>query len=172
MRHPKVDYNDSMGEMRDYDEEGWGKKERRRWIIYRIVIILGSLYMFILFIGSLINYFLPDVVLPYIEGVVIEDIRNDDVYNKMGSSTYAEIKNNGLTAINLEGWRLNAGDPGEDFYFPAYTLRPQRSCRVYTNEMHLPFCGFSFGIDRDIWGSSDCGYLYDDDGVLVDEYCF
>jgi hypothetical protein len=91
--------------------------------------------------------------------------------NVIRTDEYAVIKNNGFLSVNLKGWRLNAGDPGEDFYFPSFTLRPGRSCRVYTSEFHPAYCGFNFGIARDIWGFSDCGYLYDDKGVLVDEYC-
>jgi hypothetical protein len=157
--------------MMDYDE-GLEKKERLRLIIGKTVIITPVLCTFIIIIGSIIDVVLADVVLADVGRVIIEDIRNDDVYNKMGSSTYAVIKNNGFTAVNLEGWRLNAGNPGQDFYFPSFILKPGRSCRVYTNEIHIAFGGFSFGIGRAIWDFSDCGYLYDNHGVLVDEYCY
>lgn len=36
------------------------------------------------------------------------------------------ITNNGGSAVNLAGWRLNADDAGQDFYFPAYDLAPER----------------------------------------------
>jgi hypothetical protein len=33
MTHPKVDYNDNMSEMRDYDEEDWEKKGFNRLLV-------------------------------------------------------------------------------------------------------------------------------------------
>ena len=45
--------------------------------------------------------------------------------------------------------------------------------RVYTNEIHLESCGFIFGSSSALWrNSGDCGYLYDDEGTLVSEYCY
>ena len=47
---------------------------------------------------------------------------------------FVQITNQGSTAVNLQEWRLNAGDPGQDFYFPNFLLDPGLSCRIYTNE--------------------------------------
>ncbi len=52
----------------------------------------------------------------------------------MESDEYAEITNLGGQTANLSGWRLNAGDPGQDFWFPSFTLAPGQSCRVYTTK--------------------------------------
>ncbi|MBM4448899.1 MAG: lamin tail domain-containing protein, partial [Chloroflexi bacterium] len=75
---------------------------------------------------------------------------------------------------NLKGWRLNAGDPGQDFIFPDFNLQPGQSCRVYTNENHPESCGFSFGNSKQaLWNNDgDCGYLYDAAGALVDKRCY
>lgn len=105
--------------------------------------------------------------------VIISYIFYDGVVPRSESDEYAEITNNGSTAQNLQGWRLNAGDPGQDFIFPSFELAPGQSCRVYTDEYHPEYCGFSFGSGSALWrNSGDCGYLYDGSGALVDDYCY
>ncbi len=98
-------------------------------------------------------------------------------YNGVGPFTeddeYAQITNQGSVDVNLSGWRLNAGAPGLDFYFPSYTLAVGESCWVYTNENHPEYCGFNFGRGSAIWSNSgDCGYLYNNKGILVSSYCY
>lgn len=105
--------------------------------------------------------------------VIIDYIFYDGVVKQVESDEYAVIKNTGSSSVNLSGWRLNADDPGQDFYFPSYTLNPGESCRVYTNEIHPESCGFSFGKGSAIWANKgDCGHLYDNTGIEVDEYCY
>jgi micrococcal nuclease len=105
--------------------------------------------------------------------VVISYIFYDGVVPQVESDEYAEIANHGGSAINLAGWRLNAGNPGQDFWFPSFDLQPGASCRVYTNEVHPESCGFSFGSGQAIWrNSGDCGYLFDASGAQVSEYCY
>lgn len=108
---------------------------------------------------------IPDVRIAY--------IFFDGVVSRVESDEYAEIKNYGLGAVNLQGWRLNAGDPGQDFVFPNYVIQPGQSCRVYTNQYHPESCGFSFGSSTALWNNSgDCGFLYNQSGNLVDDYCY
>lgn len=91
----------------------------------------------------------------------------------MESDEYAEIANVGTAAVNVAGWRLNAGNPGQDFVFPAFELQPGQACRVYTNENHPEHCGFSFGSGKALWSNKgDCGYLYDASGVEVSRRCY
>lgn len=91
----------------------------------------------------------------------------------MESDDYVTIKNLGATSFNLNGWRLNAGGLGQDFYFPDFTMIPGQECRVYTNEIHPESCGFSFGSNIALWSNSgDCGYLYDEEGTLITGYCY
>jgi hypothetical protein len=86
---------------------------------------------------------------------------------------YAVIKNIGGRGVNLNGWRLNAGDTGQDYYFPSYTMQPGQECRVYTDEYHSEWCGFNFDSGKALWSNSgDCGYLYNDVGNLVSTYCY
>lgn len=76
--------------------------------------------------------------------------------------------------MNLAGCRLNAGEPGQDFCFPAFDLKPGQNCRVYTNEYHPESCGFSFGSGHAVWNNSDhdCGHLYDNSGAEVSLNCY
>ena len=110
---------------------------------------------------------------PGMGNVVISYIFYDGVVMQVESDEYAQITNNGSAPVNLKGWRLNAGDPGQDFGFPDFVIEPGQSCRVYTNEHHPESCGFSFGSGRAIWNNKgDCGYLYDATGAMVSEYCY
>jgi len=105
--------------------------------------------------------------------VVISYINYDGVVYRVESDEYAVIRNNGGSAVNLGGWRLNAGDPGQDFGFPGIDLGPGQECRVYTNEYHPESCGFNFGSGKAIWNNGgDCGHLYDNTGAEVSTYCY
>jgi hypothetical protein len=86
---------------------------------------------------------------------------------------YAVIQNIGGQAVNLQGWRLNAGADGQDFNFPGYTLEPGASCRVYTNRNFPEYCGFSFNKGQALWNNGgDCGYLFDNTSAQVSSYCY
>lgn len=105
--------------------------------------------------------------------VVISYVRADGVVPRVESDEYAVITNRDFMPINLQGWRLNAGDQGQNFRFPDYVLAPGQSCRVYTNESHPETCGFSFGSGRAIWNNrGDTGYLYDSSGAEVSRYSY
>jgi hypothetical protein len=105
--------------------------------------------------------------------VIIRRIFYEGVVHWAESDEYAEIFNQGPRAVNLDRWRLNAGDPKQDFVFPDFEMEPGQACRVYTNEIHPQTCGFSFGIRRAIWNNNgDCGYLYDAVGALVSQCCY
>lgn len=106
-------------------------------------------------------------------GIVIQDIFFDGLVKRVESDEYAEIVNLGANPVDLSGWRLNAGNPGQDFIFPAYLLEPGTYCRVYTNQTHTDTGGFSYANPDPIWNNKgDCGYLYDSQGILVDDYCY
>ncbi len=87
---------------------------------------------------------------------------------------YVEIRNDDTQSIQLQGWTLrdNAAEP-KVFTFPNFLMQPGQVCRVYTNEIHPEFCGFSFGNSAAIWNNNgDCAYLQDGQGNLVDDYCY
>lgn len=105
--------------------------------------------------------------------VIIQSVFYDGVVRRVESDEYAVIANIGTASTNLSGWRLNAGDNGQDFYFPTFELSPGMSIRVYTNEHHPQSGGFSFGSGKAIWNNKgDCGQLFDTSGVQVAEFCY
>jgi hypothetical protein len=55
------------------------------------------------------------------------------------------------------------------FVFPAYILKPRERIRVYTNEIHPEYGGFSFGHSEAIWDDSvpDTAALFDAEGREV-----
>lgn len=93
---------------------------------------------------------------------------------RVETDEYAQITNQGGSVVNLFGWHLNAGDPGLDFWFPAFDLQPGQSCRVYTNEYHPESCRFNFGNSQALWNNSDhdCGHLYNGADVEVSVNCY
>ncbi len=83
---------------------------------------------------------------------------------------YVEITNAGRASQALAGWRLlDVADGRPEFVFPARTLDPGETIRVYTNEAHPEWGGFSFGRGSAIWSNSapDEAVLYDENGALV-----
>ncbi len=108
-----------------------------------------------------------------VPNIQITFILSDGTVPGVEGDEFVQITNQGSTAVNLQEWRLNAGDPGQDFYFPNFLLNPGLSCRIYTNENHPEYCGFSFGRGQEIWkNSGDCGYLYDDEGAQMAKSCY
>jgi endonuclease YncB( thermonuclease family) len=108
-----------------------------------------------------------------VPNIQITFILFDGAVPQVESDEFAQITNQGSLAVNLQGWRLNAGAPEQDFYFPNFQLDPGLSCRIYTNENHPEYCGFSFGRAEAIWrNTGDCGYLYDDEGAQVSKFCY
>lgn len=83
---------------------------------------------------------------------------------------YVEITNLGEGAQNLLNWVLRDISEGyPSFTFPSYVLEPGASIRVYTNEYHPEFGGFSFGYGKAVWNNADpdTAALYDSAGRLV-----
>ena len=93
---------------------------------------------------------------------------------KKGSQAdeYVEIQNRGTVKAEISGWKLGADDPGQDYTFPAGTvLEPGQRIRVYTNEMHPGYGGFSYGSKRSIWNDKgDTARLHDANGHQVSEF--
>lgn len=120
---------------------------------------------------------MPTEVLPStqiaVTNVVIQYIFFNGEEPQYEGDEYAEIKNKGSAGVNMLGWRLNAGDQGQNFYFPDIVIQPGKSCRVYTDEIHSEFCGLSYNNSQALWANSgECGYLYDSNGSQVSDYCY
>jgi len=85
---------------------------------------------------------------------------------------HVDIRNDDTNSIQLSGWTLRDA-ANHVFTFPSYVMQPGQTCRVYTNEYHPEWCGFSYGSGSAIWNNSgDCAYLRDVMGESVDTYCY
>ena len=94
----------------------------------------------------------------------------DGEVSRTESDEYVAIVNEGGSAQDLTGWRLlDIADGRPQFVFPARTLEPGQTIRVYTDQFHSDSGGFSFQSSSAIWSNSnpDEAGLYDLDGNLV-----
>jgi len=102
--------------------------------------------------------------------VQITYIFYDGVVYQTESDEYVEITNLGDTSQDLQGWVLmNISEGYPSFTFPSYVLAPGAKVRVYTNEIHPEWGGFSFGYGSAIWnnGDPDWAALLNDQGQEV-----
>jgi len=85
---------------------------------------------------------------------------------------YVQIRNYDTRSIQLSGWTLR-DEANHVFTFPSHVMQPDQVCRVYTNEYHPEWCGFSYNSGLAIWNNGgDCAYLRDSMGTTVDTYCY
>jgi endonuclease YncB( thermonuclease family) len=102
-----------------------------------------------------------------VENVQITYIFYDGLVPRVESDEYVEITNLGDQPQDLTGCLLMDISEGyPSFIFPAYILAPGASIRVYTNEYHPEWGGFSFGYSKAIWNNTvpDTAALYDSQG--------
>ncbi len=107
---------------------------------------------------------------PPVENVEIAYIFYDGLVPRVESDEYVEITNVGDQPQDLTGCVLkDISDGYPSFTFPPYILAPGKSIRVYTNEYHLEWGGFSFEYSRAIWNNTepDVAVLYDNQGKEV-----
>lgn len=99
-----------------------------------------------------------------VPNVQITHIFYDGLVPRVESDEYVEITNLGDEPQDLAGWVLKDISEGyPSFTFPPYILAPGKSIRVYTNEYHPEWGGFSFEYSQAIWNNSepDIAALYD-----------
>ncbi len=86
---------------------------------------------------------------------------------------YVDIRNIEPYGIQLSNWTLR-DNANHVFTFPSFSILPNQTCRVYTNQDHPEYCGFNYGSGNPIWNNSggDCAYLRDASDALIDEYCY
>ncbi len=102
--------------------------------------------------------------------VQITHIFYDGLVPRAESDEYVEISNLGDQPQDLAGWVLKDISEGyPSFTFPSYILAPGKSIRVYTNEYHPEWGGFSFEYGRAIWNNTepDIAVLYNNQGKEV-----
>jgi len=95
--------------------------------------------------------------------VQITKIFYDGLVYRAESDEYVEITNLGSESVDLAGWKLVDIDEGyPTFTFPSYILEHGQSIRVYTNEIHPEYGGFSFRYGKAVWNNSipDTAVLY------------
>jgi hypothetical protein len=69
--------------------------------------------------------------------VVILCVFFDGLVKTTEADEYVVVLNQGSAAAQLEGWQLiDQSDGAPQFVFPVYSLQPQATVRVYTNEVH------------------------------------
>ncbi len=103
-------------------------------------------------------------------GVQITYIFYDGLVPNVESDEYAEITNLGDEPQELTGYILMDISEGyPSFIFPSYILAPGECIRVYTNEYHPEWGGFSFEYGQAIWNNTepDVAVLYNSQGREV-----
>lgn len=102
--------------------------------------------------------------------MVIECIFYDGQVPQTEADEYVQIANLGTTPAALGGWRLqDVADGTPTFTFPTYTLAAGARIRVYTNQNHPQWGGFSFGRGTAIWDNQnpDAAALFNAQGTEV-----
>jgi beta-lactamase superfamily II metal-dependent hydrolase len=105
-----------------------------------------------------------------VANVQITRIFYDGLVYRVESDEYVEITNLGNEAVDLAGWVLRDESEGyPEFTFPPFVLQAGEIIRVYTNENHPEYGGFSFGYGKAVWNNKepDTAALYDDQGQEV-----
>ena len=88
--------------------------------------------------------------------VQITSIFYDGKVARTESDEYVEITNLGNEVVDLDGWVLKDISEGyPSITFPSYMLQPGKSIRVYTNEIHPEYGGFSFHSGKAVWNNTD-----------------
>ena len=102
--------------------------------------------------------------------MIIECIFFDGLVPTSEADEYVQIINQGPGAVDLAGWQLrDVADGLPTFEFPSQQLAAGGKVRVYTNQVHSEWGGFSFGRGTSIWNNStpDAAGLFDPQGIQV-----
>jgi Lamin Tail Domain/Fibronectin type III domain len=103
----------------------------------------------------------------------ITDIRTDpagdDRRNLNGE--YALVRNTGAAAINLAGWKLDAGDRSQRFSLAGYPLKKGATVRIHTGRGTTRAGHLFLGSGRPIWNNDgDTATLIDPHNLAVSRY--
>ena len=88
---------------------------------------------------------------------------------------YVEIVNLGTGPQDLAGWTLvDTADGFPSFEFDSYVLESGAGIRVYTDEIHPEWGGFSFGRGSAVWanGTPDTAGLFDASDLLFSQMSY
>lgn len=109
------------------------------------------------------------LILTY-RGLKITWVEHNGLVSRSESDEYVEITNFDDRTRKLAGWSLVDNDEKTTFRFPSKAkIQAGKSIRVYTNERHAEWGGFSFESTRAIWNNreSDRAVLRDPKGQGV-----
>jgi hypothetical protein len=97
------------------------------------------------------------------------DAAGDDRRNLNGE--YALVRNTGAAAINLAGWKLDAGDRSQRFSLASYVLKKGATVRIHTGRGTTRAGHLYLGSGRPIWNNDgDTATLIDPHNVAVSRY--
>ena len=87
--------------------------------------------------------------------MVVECILYDGLVPTTEADEYLQIANLGGAAVDITVWNLrDVADGTPTFTFPAHILPTGARVRVYTNQEHPEWGGFSFRRGTAIWSNS------------------
>ena len=115
---------------------------------------------------------LPPPTVVSASDVRIDCVLFDGQVPRSEADEYVQITNHGGASQELLDWVLrDKKQEFQSFSFPSYALEPGATIRVYTNEVHEEWGGFSFGSGSAIWNNTvaDTAVLLDDREGLVSE---
>ena len=97
------------------------------------------------------------------------DAAGDDRRNLNGE--YALVRNTGAAAVNLAGWKLDAGDPSQRFSLASYVLKKGATVRIHTGRGTTRAGHLLLGSGRPIWNNDgDTATLIDPHNIVVSRY--
>jgi hypothetical protein len=97
------------------------------------------------------------------------DAAGDDRRNRNGE--YALVRNTGAVAINLAGWKLDAGDRSQRFTLASYPLKKGATVRIHTGRGSTKPGHLYLGSGRPIWNNDgDTATLIDPHNIAVSRY--
>lgn len=105
-----------------------------------------------------------------VPGVFIVDIEYAPTTHPLDE--YVTIRNQFKKFIPMEGWTLR-DDNKNVFTFPRYTLTDFASVKVWTKSGVIDPENLYWGRTDPVWNDhGDCAYLRDEEGDLVDSFCY
>jgi len=97
------------------------------------------------------------------------DAGGDDRRNLNGE--YALVRNTGAAAVNLAGWKLDAGDRSQRFTLASYPLKKGATVRIHTGRGTTRTGHLYLGSGRPIWNNEgDTATLIDPHNIAISRY--